>query len=528
MVVRWVRLPYTIALVISGLAVGLLDIRPLEIQLTPQLVFDILLPPLLFEAAFHLDWDLLARRIRSVSSLPVIGVAVSTLIVGAILHLGLAMEWSTALLFGALISATDPVAVVATLRRLGAPRDLGVIMEGESLFNDGMALVLFRSLAGMAVVGTVHPAEGVLEFVQVAAGGLVLGLTAGLLFSHLVRLLDDYLIEVTLTTILAYGTFLLAESFHVSGVIAVVGAGLVAGNYGARVGMSPTTLVNLYSFWEYFAFLVNSLVFLLIGIQVDVGLMRANLVPILWALGAVLVGRGAVVYALTFLVDRFGREIPLSWRHMLVWGGLRGAIALAMALSLPPTLPGRETLFALAFGVVLFSLLVQGLTIQPLLRALGLRQEPGALGAVERTQARLLTLRAGHEALRRLQREGLVSPRVARDLLDQYRFAGERLAHDLETLFHEHEELEREQKRMALREALTAERAELRRLLTRGLVSEEIYEELSDDLAARLSQLRGQLEAAPEEVVARAHALERAREEEERTEARDRESEGQA
>ncbi len=205
-------------------------------------------------------------------------------------------------------------------------------------------------------------------------GGLL-----GWLVSKLIARVDDYLIETTLTTILAYGAYLVAERLHVSGVLAVVAAGLINGNIGPA-GMSPTTRIVIFNFWEYVAFVANSLVFLLIGLDIDLNRIIANIGPILWAVFAVLVSRAVVVYVLSWIVHKVSRKMPMPYRHVLFWGGLRGAISLALVLSLQQDFPQRDLLAVMAFGVVLFTLLVQGTSMQLLLKRLGL---------VERTTTQL-------------------------------------------------------------------------------------------------------------------------------------------
>src|ERR687886_1180589 len=272
---RRTRFPYPIALVITGLLLGELTRQPLpfvqdlrldQIQLTPHLILVVFLPALLFEATLHIEARRLRRWLLPIGLLAVPGVVITAGIVGALMPWSVRLDWPTALLFGAIVAATDPIAVLAIFKRLSASRDLELLVEGESLFNDGTAVVLSRILIAAVAAGHVDIGGGIYNFVLVVGGGVVVGTLTGLLASRITATIDDHLIEITLTTILAYGTFVTAEVLHVSGVIAVVAAGLVMGNVGTQRGMSPTTRLALLNFWEYVAFLLNSAIFLVIGL----------------------------------------------------------------------------------------------------------------------------------------------------------------------------------------------------------------------------------------------------------------------
>jgi CPA1 family monovalent cation:H+ antiporter len=497
---RRIKLPYTIALVIAGILVGLTDLPAAlspSLRLSPDLILLTLLPALLFEASFHLEFDALRQNIRPISFLAFPGVLFSMLVVAFILTLGSHISWTVALLFGALISATDPISVLAIFKELGVARRLSTIIEGESLFNDGTAIVLFRVMLGITLAGDFALGPVVGQFIVVALGGIVLGLLAGYFFSRIIRPIDDYLVEITFTMVMAYGIFLLAEVLHVSGVLAVVVAGLVMGNYGARKGMSPTTKMALVSFWEYVAFVANSFIFLLVGLQSDLipSILR-NLPFILWAIVAVLVARAAVMYAiapsLMYSINRYVRAlapIPPAWRHVLFWGGLRGSISLALVLSIPESLPERDILLAMASGVVLFSLLVQGLTMNPLLERLGLVLRAEERFLFERVRGELLALRAAWQSLRDMQEDGVLSPAVWRVLNREYRLSGQRLSAEMEALYREHSYLQREELSATRLECLRVERSTLLDLRRKGILPEEVYSHLVRDVDRRIEQL---------------------------------------
>jgi CPA1 family monovalent cation:H+ antiporter len=298
------------------------------------------------------------------------GVLIAAFATGYLVHWLIGLPLLIALVFGSLISATDPISVLAIFKDLKVEKRLSLIMEGESLLNDGTAVVLFEILLGASTAERLSVPKGVGLFALAVAGGAVLGSTLGYLASWVTEMVDDPQIEITLTTILAYGSYLLAYHLHLSGVIATACAGLVLGNFGVKNGMSERTRIAMHSFWEYVSFVMNSLVFLLIGLEIHVHSLSENWIAVLLAVVAVLVGRALSVYMLVPLSNCFAQKIPLRWQHVAVWGGLRGALALALALSLNSTFPYREQILNLSFGVVIFSIVVQGLTMKPLLRLL--------------------------------------------------------------------------------------------------------------------------------------------------------------
>jgi len=375
MATKWVPVPYTVALVIVGLAISPFSFRP-AVHISPDLIWLIFLPPLLFEASWNLKLDSLRANLIPILSLAFVGVGLSFGIIGLILHYAAGLGWSSSLLFGALISATDPVSVLALFKKLGAPLRLTIIVEAESLFNDGAAAVVFRILLGIVIGAATFNSKvplavsSVAWFLLATIGGVLVGALIGFAASALTGRFDDHLLEVTLTTISAYGTFIVADALYVSPVIAVVVVGIVIGNYGRRRKMSPNTQVAVASFWEYAAFVANSLVFLLIGLEIPLALLLQHWLLILWAILAMTVARAMSVYGLFPIIHRFTERVAGRWQHIIFWGGLRGSLSIALALSLPATVPGRVELVAMTFGAVTFSLLLQGLTISPLMNRL--------------------------------------------------------------------------------------------------------------------------------------------------------------
>lgn len=484
---RRLRIPYTVALVLVGLFLTLQ--QPFRISLAPELLLILFIPPLVFEAGFHLRLDDLRHDLPGVLLLAVPGVLVTMLIVGGLVTLATPLSLPLGLVFGALISATDPISVVAAFRAIGVPRRLQTLIEGESLFNDGTSIVIFRIALAAALTGNFSLLSGAGEFLRVALGGIALGIFLGWIVAQIIARIDDYLIEITLTTLLAFGSYLLAERLSFSGVLAVAAAGLVNGNIGPR-GMSPTTRIVLFNFWEYVAFLANSLVFLLIGLQIDLQAVILAWVPIAAAVAAVLISRAVVIYGMGFLGRRSLPAIPLPWQHVLTWGGLRGAVSLALVLSLPVSMGSQRTLLqAMAFGVVLFTLLVQGISVAPLARWLKVGRRDELAEGYELEHARLTALRAAASRLDQLYREGLIAMPVWEALQSQLADRVDQQARQVRELVKSSPELEAEELNTARRELLRAERSALSGLLRDGVISKDVFDQLAADVDGNLVSL---------------------------------------
>jgi len=478
------RVPYTVGLVFIGLVLALRS--PVQVSVSPNLILALLVPPLIFEAAFHLNFNDLRYNLAPILVLAVPGVILTTLIVGGIVAWGTGLVLPIALVFGALVSATDPVSVVALFRTMGVPKRLQVLLEGESLFNDGTAIVVFDLVVTTAVVGLAdfNLLNSLIDFIRVAGGGLVVGVILGTIVSQLISRIDDYLIETTLTSVLAYGAYLIGEILGFSGVLAVVAAGLVNGNIGPR-GMSPTTRIVVFNFWEYAAFLANSFIFLLIGLQIELTVLFENWELILWAILAVLVARAVGVYGLS----QIEREIPGKWRHVLYWGGLRGAISLALALSLPDKLPQvSDQIQVMAFGVVLFTLLVPGFSMKTLVHRLGLVERDEAQEEYERRHARAVANRAAYEHLEQRHYQGLISEhtwKLVQPLMEEY---NRTLVDAVREVMAADPRVEAEELDTARREALRAQRSTISGLLKDGVISEGTYAQLVAEIDGALTR----------------------------------------
>lgn len=500
-----IRIPYTVALVIGGLILGSLHHLPILESLTqgqrpdwltPNIILTLFLPPLLFEGSIKIQIRHLRDNMVPILLLANVGVLAATLTTGFAVHWAFGLPIMIALLFGSIISATDPVSVLSVFEEMGVGKRFSTIVEGESLFNDGTAVVLFGILLTGITTGRLNVATGVEEFVMVVLGAAALGSFLGYIVSQVTQRIDEPRIEITLTTILAYSSYLLAQSLHLSGVIATVAAGIVLGNFGTRFDMSPRTQVSLRSFWEYLAFVINSLLFLLIGMEVRIGDLLGGWRAALLAIGAVLLGRTFSVYVLTPVSNLFSERIPLRWQHVLVWGGLRGALGLALVLSLDPAFPYRADLLAWTFGVVAFSLIVQGLTIKPLLRILGMAAT--AESEYDRARVRhsaLLSARAELDKL--LNNHALSSPLHAR-LGQELDARLVEVESEMTEMYRQDEGRAEEEMRRAHTQLMAAEKGVIQRAVQDGLISPQTAAAMigtaqhrMDDLARTITERRG-------------------------------------
>ncbi len=383
------RFPYTLALAIVGLALGLTGLLP-AIELQPDVVLFIFLPALLFEGAWNIETPALRANWLIILLLAVPGLLIAVLIAALALHFGAGFPLLEAVLLSAIISPTDPIAVIALLRQLGLSSRLRVIIEGESLFNDGVGAVTFTITLSILLTllqpggAIVANQAGViaLQSLWLLVGGPLIGLGLGFLVTRALRHIEDRLIETAATFITAYGAYLIAELIHTSGLLAVVMAGLMLGSYGRRVGISDSARKAVENVWDFISYVVTSLLFLLLGLQIGDSLTAQALAPTLWATLGVVVGRAVIVYGALLPYNAIarwyrqrrpgaarGRPIPVpgTWRPLIVLSGLRGALSIALALSLPITLPDRNLITSVVYGVVLITLIGQGIGLRVLL-----------------------------------------------------------------------------------------------------------------------------------------------------------------
>jgi CPA1 family monovalent cation:H+ antiporter len=493
--IRRFRLPYTIVLVLVGMVLAFsrkvpgLQLLQLGHAEYAAVSYNLLLPILLFEAALNLN----------------IGV------VGLLVRVLLGVPWLEALLLGAIISPTDPLSVVATFRQLGVSRRLTVLVEGESLFNDAVGLVVFTILLGAARAGTsLSVTEGLYELLIVSAGGVVIGAVLGLVASWITYMVDDHLIEITLSTILAYGAFLIAENIsiagvHFSGVTAVVVAGLLMGNYGRPAGMSATTIVALDTFWEYLAFVANSLIFLLIGIELSALEYEPHLWSMIAVIGAVylisLLARTLVSHTGGLTLGTRDHPIPVAWRHVIMWGGLKGALSMIMVLQVPRSLrmwSDFDLLLSATFGVVFLSLILQGLTIRRFAKWLNLSGRSDLVDQYEKLAARVIGGRAALTTLTRLRDSHVLTSPIHDELAEPYRDQIAEADAAMVQLQAEHPHLKEIQLRDALRQAHHAEKSALLDAYQRGIITEDALHAMVVALDDRHHALEAEHEISPD------------------------------
>jgi CPA1 family monovalent cation:H+ antiporter len=410
------KIPFTVALVVSGALLAVLAdhwsfLAPMgALEVTPDAVFFVFLPTLIFQSAFHLDARSLRANLAPTLVLAIPGLLISTALIGAIMHtvgpsVGFEVSWAEALLLGSILSATDPVAVISLFGQLGAPKRLTVLVEGESLFNDATAIVISRIILGVMAAGVFVPETllmGLIEFVKVFFGGLVVGAALAWLAGTVIgKVRSDSFIEITATTVLAYLSFYVAEhNLHLSGVMAVVAAGVMIGGWG-KTKISPSVGGYLTHFWDYMAAVANALIFLLVGLTVDLGALVDALPILAWVILAMLVSRALVIFSLVPVVGRLPNTEPVSrsYRVVMYWGGLRGAIALAIAFSLPDTMASKDQFVTIAIGAVLFTLIVQGI--------------PPVSDQLARLEGFIAGKMGALQELPKLQEGGLFPPRVS-------------------------------------------------------------------------------------------------------------------
>jgi CPA1 family monovalent cation:H+ antiporter len=485
------RLPYNVALVVGGVLIAVSGVLPTVPQLNPEIVFLLCLPLLLFEGGITADLSGIRQNVVPIGVLATVGMVFAIAGTGGALHFALGLELGPALLLGAILAVTDTVSILYAFRRVAVPGRLAGIMQGESLFNDGTALVAYAALASVVVgSGAVSVPLLAVRVLLATAGGLAFGVALGFLAGFIIRHTEDPLAEIMATTALALASYVAAEQLHLSGAIAAVTAGLTVGAALRRTA-TPHSQVAIHSFWEYVAFGVNTFLFMSVGLSTRPASLLAHLPLILLAVGCVFAGRAVAIY-LPFLGLRLLRPseaVPLRWQHVFLVGNIKGAISIALVLGLPESTPSRPMLVDIAFGVTFVSLVVQGSLFSKALGWLRLLIVDPVGNAVSEQQARLIAARAARQELETLHAAGLVPRMGYEHLRGSYQATIADAERELRRLQERHLAQGARLLLSARRRLLDAERSALTAAIRGGLVPEDAGGRLLKDIDARAMEL---------------------------------------
>lgn len=418
LVTQRLRISYVAGLVLAGLPIT--DLLSRRIGLDPFLVLNLFLPILIFEAAINTDISRLRSTFKPIALLAGPGSVFSAAIIAVLVKFGLGLDWIPALLVGVILANTDTVSMIAVFKEIRVPSRLSTIVEGETLFNDAAALVTFNLLLVIYATGTISTTQVIKEVLIVALGGGLVGAVLGYLCLPIYVRLREPLSSLLLTVALALGAFQLGQFLGVSGAVAVVIAGLVFGNLGLPRSASASDRITLISFWEYAGFIVNTFIFLLIGIEINPLTLWQTLPSIVLVILAYQLGRILSVYSLLWVLRWIDRPIPLRWQHILILGNIKGSLSMALAVAIPLTLTGRELIIELVFGAVLFSLVIQGLALPWLIKKLDISQVSAVTRDIGQLQLQLIASKAAQDELANLLKSGVLPKAVYEELWASY------------------------------------------------------------------------------------------------------------
>ena len=491
--VKYIRLPYTIALVLCGLVISLVGFK--GISLSEELIMLIFLPPLIFEGAIHIDLETLKENLLIILTLAFLGLIAAIIITGFLMYYLVSIPLLIALLFGAMIMPTDPVSVLAMFKKLGVSKRLSTIIEGESLFNDGTGVVLFTVILSIIETQKFSIILTIFDFLRVVILGLGIGFITGYAAYRILRHIDDHLIEVVLTGILAYGTFIICEHFHVSGVMGVLAAGLLIGNKGRVFAMSPKTRVAIQETWELVAFIINSLIFLMIGTQIPIGEIATHISLVLVSIFVVVLARAISVYLPLLILNlKLQKKVPLTWIHVINWSGLHGSIPIALLLSLhesqiPEIKAHLDELYFMVFGVVLFSLVFQGLSMEFLIKKLRLIERKQEFEKYDRLLAEKIAIQQALNELKAI-RDRREIPAVLYDELEKdLKHELDETAKNVEELITKYPEIKEKQMIYAKKRMLLAKKAAIHGLMIKGMISEDLANEIIKEIDSKLDEM---------------------------------------
>lgn len=491
------KIPYSIPLVIIGIVLGMINLPIIDeskdfitnSEVFQIFVLSIFLPALLGEATLKLPFHHLRENKAPILALAIGGTLITYIVIGFASYYLLGVSVIVAFTFAALMSPTDPISVLQIFKPLGVHKKMNAIMEGESLLNDGVGVVLFKIssiyLLAYMELGAAGLGQGLLLFLKFAIGGLVIGLIMGYIGSISIKRIDSYPLEIAISVIVFFGSFLIGETVEVSGVIAVVVAGLLFGNYGGKIGMSPVTKLNIYNFYDVIAFIANSIIFLMVGLEISRIDVQGKWGMIVLGIIIVLIGRSVAVYTSLAWV----KEIPSNWKHILNYGGLKGSLSIALALSLPRTFEGREDIIVLTFSVVIFSLLVQGLTIKPLINKLGIIEKQDHIWEYEEVIANINRSKTSISTWSQMKEASLLTEKDFLDLVNLENDSLKKYKLILDQLYSKFPEIQEEQLRDAKRDALYNQYQELGKLVSKEVISQNTLEKKQKEILEEIENL---------------------------------------
>ena len=489
------RFPYTIGLVVIGIVfLALIEEYPAlakleDIKLSHDIILYIILPTLIFDAAINIDSRLLVKNLLPVSALAIPGLIISTLIIGFLMCKWTPLGLGVAMLFGALISATDPVAVIALFNEIGAPKRLTMLVDGESLFNDATAIVAFNIVMAMIVSGVtmnyVTLSQAAFNFIYVFVGGVIAGVIIGFILTRIINMAkDEPLVQIALSTVTAYASFLIADHYlEVSGVMSTLGAGIVVSWYGST-RFTKEAKEYLKQYWEYAAFAANSFIFLMLGMTEWELLIRKGhsqnlIVYLIYTIIIVTFARFVVVYGIIPLLRLFPKfeKISFGYQTVIFWGGLRGAVPLALVLSLSPTFESQQLITEFTLGIVLFTLLVQGTTTKLVMNLFRLGKAT-LFEKIMLNQAKLESIEKSKELLTRLEGREYLSKKAIEEIKVQYKAYRKETKAELKKLENDPTFTTETIRKLIWNQALSIEQTAYQYLFERGLISESAIREL--------------------------------------------------
>ncbi|MBD3203568.1 Na+/H+ antiporter [Candidatus Woesearchaeota archaeon] len=498
LIARKFNLPSTLVLILTGLFLSFFDMD-LGIHLTPELLLTLFLPALLFEGAMNIDFSEFRRNLKSISVFSIIGVLTSVFSAGFLVHYILKIPWQISFLLATMIVPTDPIAVLNIFKKLGVSKKLTTIIEGESLFNDGTSLVLFKLFLAGVVTGSFSIKSSLVGFARLFFGGIALGFLLGYLLSKILKRVDDSMIQLSLTTVLAYSSFLIAEKLGLSGVVCSVTSGLVIGNYATRF-ISPSSKISIASFWEFIGSILNSIVFLLIGIEISIDNLITHINPIVLAFVSIIAARAVSIYVLSFLINKIDDSklitgidefIPLKWQHVIIWGGLHGGLSMVLALSLEQSIPNRDLLLSSVFGVVFISLVLQGTTMAKLLNFLNLsktKTDPEI--EYEKATADLIRTNASEDELEELWKKKLISKKIYKKFKSRIKRLKKKSEKNFDRIYDKFPELEKTQKKEVEKSLLISQKSSLIDAHKSGIISEKTKNRIVTEIDRKIVELR--------------------------------------